>query len=463
MTPTAGKPVLSAAQMRAAEQAAIERGATVFSLMATAGQEVAKAVRRLAGANDILILCGPGNNGGDGYVAARHLLEWGLNVRVAALADPATDAARLARQGWTGAVEALDEARPAAILVDALFGTGGSRPLDASLCAAVRRLDDRALLSIAVDLPSGASTDDGALLGDIPIFGVTLALGATKPAHLLYPTAGYCGEVRVLDIGVPVTSDVHVMSAPDARMPGAQSHKYSRGMVAVTGGEMAGAAELAALAALRCGAGYSLLLTDAFSNQPNAIVRKRYSSAGVEDRRIGALVVGPGLGRGSDAAQKLDHALASPHPLLIDGDALHLLDEARMACIRARTAAVVLTPHAGEFETMFGKGIGSKIDRARAAAKKSTAIIVFKGPDTVVASPDGAVTIAPPANPWLSTAGTGDVLSGAIGAMLAANIEPAFEAACAGVWLHAAAARTLPGSFIADDLANALSAVRGAA
>jgi len=460
MTPLAGKPLLTAAEMRAAEERVIAKGATVESLMDRAGHEVAEVVRRLDSGNDVLILCGPGNNGGDGYVAAVALHAAGIPVRVAASAEPRTDAAKRARARWNGAVDALHAAAPAPVLVDALFGTGLTRPLDAGSAADLARLRERARLAIAVDLPSGVATDDGAVLGEVPSFDLTLALGAAKPSHLLYPAAERAGAVRVLDIGVPVSSDVRVLNQPRLPSPGPDSHKYTRGMVAVVGGEMSGAAELAGLAAMRAGAGYVLLLAEGAAGQPHAIVRRPFDAGALTDPRIGALVIGPGLGRGAVAGTRLDWAIACSRPLVIDGDALHLLDDARLAKLRAHEAPVVLTPHAGEFDAMFGKQGGSKIERARAAAAKAGATLVFKGADTVIATPDGSVRVAEAASRWLSTAGTGDVLAGAIGAMLAAIPGSAIDAAAAGVWLHGAAAARLGGAFIADDLAHMLTAAR---
>jgi len=317
-----------------------------------------------------------------------------------------------------------------------------------------------ARLAIAVDLPSGVATDDGACLSDIPPFDLTLALGAAKPAHVLQPAAHLCRAVRILDIGVAAWSNSVTLDTPLVRGVDWGSHKYSRGMVAIIGGAMPGAAELAAQAALRSGAGYVLLLGAGNAQAPHAVVRRPYSGDALDDKRIGAMVIGPGLGRDADAGVRLDHALASPFPLVIDGDALHLLDDRRMALVRDRDAAVIMTPHAGEFDALFGKRGGSKIDRARAAAARASAIVVFKGADTVIASPEGAVRIAEAGNPWLSTAGTGDVLAGAIGALFSADAGRPFEAACAGVWLHAEAARGLGPAFIADDLASALTAAR---
>lgn len=446
-----GQPILTAAEMRAAEEA----HGDLAALMDRAGRAVAEAVARLAGASPILILCGPGNNGGDGYVAATVLATWGHCVRVAAGADPATHLARAARARWLGAVAPLSEAAPAPVLVDALFGTGLKRPLADDLMTAWQRLATAAHLHIAVDLPSGVVTDDGMVLSAPPRADVTLALGALKPAHLLQPAARYAGTVRLLDLGMAATSPVHAIARPTLPEPGPDSHKFSRGMVAVIGGAMPGAGELAALAAMRAGAGYVLHLGPG-DGPPHALVRKPWSPEALADRRIGAVVIGPGLGRDDAARAKLDAALATDRPLVVDGDALHLLDLDRLA---DRGAPAILTPHTGEFAALFGEAAGSKIDRTQAAAARVRAIVVHKGPDTVVAAPDGRAIVAGDANDWLSTAGSGDVLAGATGAMLASGLAP-LDAAAAAVWLHGQAARACGRSFIADDLAAALSAVR---
>ncbi len=495
MIPIEGQPILTAAEMRAAEDAVIAGGVTVERLMDRAGTAIAYAVRRLAGTNEVLILCGPGNNGGDGYVAARVLAEMGVAVRVAALSEPGTDAAKSARAGWLGPVETLAEARPAPILVDALFGTGLTRPLDVhtgptpnttpaeagaqlgnvidrptgspswapasaggvSVVGRLHFLANAAQLSIAVDLPSGLATDTGEALSTPPVFDLTLALGAVKPAHLLQPAARYCGQIRLLDIGVPTASQAEVLKTPILPTPGPDSHKYTRGMVAIIAGTMSGATDLAALAAMRAGAGYVTLLGDS-QGPPHALVRTPFSDHALANDRIGALVIGPGLGRDDTAKARLEAALNAGHPLIIDGDALRLLDPDRIKDLKV---PVILTPHSGEFDALFGKPEADKITRARDAATRTNAVVVFKGVDTVIAAPDGRVRIAQGASDWLSTAGTGDVLAGAIGAMLAAKLDP-IDAACAGVWLHGDAARRLGAAFIADDLAEALRSARAA-
>jgi hydroxyethylthiazole kinase-like uncharacterized protein yjeF len=468
MTPIDGTPILSAAQMRRAEDAAMAAGATVDSLMLTAGRAVAEAVRRLAAHADILVACGTGNNGGDGYVAAAALRDMGLDVRVVALGEPRSDAATAARSRWMGPVEPLLTANPAAILVDAVFGTGLTRALEPELAAALARLSSAARLTISVDLPSGVTTDTGVVPGEAVIADVTLALGAVKPSHLLVPAAGHCGAVRLLDIGLGpnLGTALRVAQRPDfLKTPGPSAHKYTRGMVAVVAGAMPGAAELSAQAALRAGAGYVLLLGDTGTTVPHAVVRREYSAGSLADKRIGAVVIGPGLGRDATAASLLDDAVRTDTLLIIDGDALQLLDSARLAKVRLRSAPTIMTPHEGEFDAVFGKSDSPRIDRALTAARDTGAIVVLKGSSTIIASPDGAAIVTPPADPWLSTAGTGDVLTGAIAAVIAAqDIQdvPLIDRVAAGVWLHSQAARRLPGAFLADDLARALSAVRAA-
>lgn len=455
MTPVAGSAILTAAEMRAAEDVAIAAGSSVEALMHRAGEAVAAAVLRLAGGREVLVLCGPGNNGGDGYVAAARLRAAGLPVRVAASDPPRTEAAVQARASWGEEVVDLGEAAAAPVLVDALFGTGLTRALAVPVVDALHRLAGAAWLTVAIDLPSGIATDDGAVLSVPPVFSVTLPLGAAKPSHLLQPAARYAGAVRVLDINVAVDGPVRALARLVLPTPGPDAHKFTRGMVAVVAGSMGGAGELAAVAALRTGAGYALLL-DGGSTTTQAIVRRPFTADALADERIGAVLVGPGLGRDDAARAKLEAAMASGRALVVDGDALHLTDPAALS---SRGGTIVLTPHEGEFQALFGDLAGSKIDRARAAAEAAAAVVVYKGADTVIAAPDGRVCVAGAASGWLSTAGSGDVLAGATSAMIASGIDP-FDAASAAVWLHGEAARRCGGSFLADDLAAALSGAR---
>ncbi|WP_293880212.1 NAD(P)H-hydrate dehydratase [Sphingomonas sp.] len=444
MRPLSG-PVLTAAEMRAAESAS---GVPLQTLMNNAGYALAEAIWRFSGGQSVLILCGPGNNGGDGYVAARLLSAWGLEVAIAAICPPRTELAIAARSMWDGPVGALDHALPAPVLVDALFGTGLTRALSPEVAGSLHRLAKYAGFVIAVDLPSGVGTDDGGDFGATRA-DLTLALGAAKPAHLLQTGASFCGQVRIADIGIPCVSKVDILARPDLPPPGATDHKYTRGMVVVVGGAMPGAAALSATAAARSGAGYVVGIGIG-GQLPHAIVRRGLDqlSVALEDKRLGAIVIGPGLG--NDASGVLDRALSCPHPLVLDGDALG-------PDLPQRAAPTIMTPHAGEFFRTFGVIDGSKIAQARAAANRSGATIVFKGADTVIASPGGQATLCPPASAWLSTAGTGDVLAGIAGAMLARGLAP-HQAACAAVWLHGEAARRAGPALIADDLLAQLPA-----
>ncbi|WP_420142432.1 NAD(P)H-hydrate epimerase, partial [Sphingomonas sp.] len=314
-----GRPILTAAETRAAEQAAIAAGSDVDALMERAGARVAEAAWRIAGRAPTLILCGPGNNGGDGYVAARLLHARGVSVRVAALAPPASDAARKAAARWEGETIAFDRAEPATLVIDALFGTGLKRALDQEVARRLCSLVEGARWNIAVDLPSGVSTDDGALLGDVPRFGMTVALGALKPAHRLLPAAERCGLVTVGDIGLDLRdADLAEIALPALRAPGHGDNKYTRGKVLVVAGAMPGAAALAAGAAQRAGAGYVELAGGAGEGAPLALVRRAWDAAALDDKRVGAVVVGPGLGRDGAARDRLDAALASGRPLVID-------------------------------------------------------------------------------------------------------------------------------------------------
>lgn len=433
-------------------------GVSVDELMARAGDALAHAVWRFGGGHPVLVLCGPGNNGGDGYVAARQMRALGLDVRLAALGPPMTDVAQRAAAGWSGAIDSLDKVEAAPVVLDCLFGTGLSRPLDANCAAALNRLRAAARFMVAADLPSGVGTDDGAPLGAVPV-DLTMALGALKPAHLLHPAAALCGHIRVADIGLSADSPVHVLPRPQLRPPGPQDHKFSRGMVTVLSGEMPGAALLCASAAARSGAGYTVLAGGSRgSGGPLSLVHRALDAA-LADRRAAALVIGPGLGRGPDAQALLNRVCAGSLPLVVDADALHLVS---LPAVQVRSAPTVLTPHAGEFAALFGARTGSKIDQTRSVAQDSKSIVIFKGADTVIATPDGQAWIAANSPAWLATAGTGDVLAGIVGALLAQGLE-ASRAAQAAVWIHGRAAALAGPGLIADDLLPQLAPAMAAA
>lgn len=433
-----GAPILTAADMRAAEEVAFASGIAQIDLMERAGRAVAHHAHRFAGGRPILVLAGPGNNGGDAYVAARYLKEWGHDVLLSPLPageGPGVGASAASRARWTGETTPLDLVQPRAFLIDGLFGTGITRPLAPDIATHLSRLTAAAEFTLAIDLPSGTDTDTGDLLDSPAHATATVALGALKPAHVLHPASHRCGHILLADLDIPLPTRWTSVQRPNLTRPAPNAHKYTRGMVAVVAGAMPGAASLAANAALHGGAGYVVVTGDAPAT-PHAIVHRDLDI--LDDLRLHCAVVGPGLGRNHPG---LSRALATTHALVLDGDALVQLP--------SRNATTYLTPHEGEFTRLFGKGPGSKIDRTLTAARQTGAVIIHKGPDTVIASPDGRVTVAATGSPWLSTAGTGDVLAG----LLAARHGPdPFEAANEAVWLHARAAALAGPAFAADDL-----------
>lgn len=425
------RPILTATRMRAAERAAIDGGTSVETLMERAGAALAEAAWRYAGPLETLILCGPGNNGGDGRVAARHLEARGMTVRIATL-------------------KTLGDAKPAPMLIDCLFGTGLKRPLEEAVAQRLLALVEQAAVAVACDLPSGVSSDDGALLSPVGTYQLTVAFGALKPAHQLMPALSHMGRIVLADIGLEVGSDWFEIDAPAIPPLDPVGHKYSRGLVHCLAGQMPGAIALAAIAAARAGAGYVRVSTSrTIDGLPSAIVQT--DTALVNDPRIGAILVGPGLG---DVPAILTLALTAGRPVVIDADAIGHVGEPE----RLRGHDAILTPHEGEFVKLFGQLPGSKADRALAAAALSQSVIVYKGPDTLVASPDGRLGFAPPAPAWLASAGTGDVLAGIVASMRARGLA-SFDAACAAVWIHGRAAEIAGPGMIADDLVSAISRV----
>ena len=444
------RPILTAEAMRNAEQAAIDSGTPVETLMERAGAALAEGAVRFAGPLPALVLCGPGNNGGDGYVAARYLAARGIDVRVAALAEPKSDAAKWARSRWTGEVEQLSQdTQGSPLLIDALFGTGLKRGLEDSVSLLLSELAHEALVAVACDLPSGVETDTGAILNPLHAVDLTVTFGALKPAHVLHPAMHKCGRVVLADIGIEGGGEWHEIGPPTIPPLDPGGHKYSRGLVHALAGKMPGAIALAASAAARSGAGYVGVSTSRpIDGLPAAVVQ--VETAEVNDPRIDCLLVGPGLG---DIPQVLTLALTSQAPKVIDADAIGLIGDPE----RLRGQDAIVTPHEGEFNKLFGDIPGPKSERALKAAELSGAVVVFKGPDTLVASPDGLLGFAPPAPAWLASAGTGDVLAGMIAALRARGMRP-FEAACAAVWLHGRAAELAGPHMIADDLVAAIPA-----
>ena len=441
--------ILTAAQMREAEAALIAGGETVETLMERAGRGAADYVFRVAAGRAVTVLCGPGNNGGDGYVIARVLAELGVPVVVVAPVEPKTPAAQAARALYRGNILATAKG---AVLVDCLFGTGLTRPLDPALAGLLGELAAAHPLRIAVDLPSGVASDSGALLDDgLPEYTLTVALGAWKWAHWLMPAAARMGQRRLVDIGIGAVPGAGQL-APRAKLfpPPADAHKYTRGLLAVVGGAMPGAAMLSARAAMHGGAGYVKLLADTDRAGPDElVVDTRSLDEALADKRLSALLIGPGLGRHAAARERLQQALGYAGPLVLDADALMLLEPAMLS-----GRPLIVTPHAAELEVLcenFGVGAGEKLDRVARLARTMNGVVVAKGPDTVIASPQGALELLQPALSWLSTAGTGDVLAGLIASRLATGAS-LMQAASEGCQLHAEAARLAGPAFSAGTL-----------
>ena len=449
--------VLTAAQMQAAEQALIDGGETVESLMERAGAGAAEWVWRVSAGRPVTVLCGPGNNGGDGYVIARVLAERGVDVSVVAPMEPKTDAAIAACQAWGG--EPVQRAH-GEVFVDCLFGTGLSRPLSDELRDLLANLAANHRHSIAIDLPSGVDSDTGGTFDtELPNYDLTLALGASKCAHWLMPASVMMGERRLVDIGIgQVEGAVELAGRPVIAAPAADTHKYSRGTLLVVGGEMTGAGLLAARAAQHSGAGYVKLWSEhSHPALPADLVHLdgRLDEA-LTDDRLDAVLVGPGLGRDDKARERLSKILDRGLPTVLDADALWLLTP-RM--LEGHDEQILATPHEGELARLcesFGVEADSKIDRATALSKASGMTVLAKGPDNVLAA-RGGVVVFKPAPVWLSTAGTGDVLAG-IAASRMATGSGASQSALEAVPLHSEAARLAGAYFSASQIIDHIPA-----
>lgn len=464
----ASNQILSVAQMRAAEEALIAAGVSVDELMQRAGRGAGEYVRRIAAGRPVTVLCGPGNNGGDGYVIAQHLLEHGNPVQVIAAREPATQAAKTARSLFTGEVSAaVPDTVPSTsgdVLVDCLFGSGLTRALPDDLFALLTGLAASHHHLVAIDVLSGVESDTGSPLNEgLPQADLTVALGAWKFAHWTMPAATLMGARRLIGIGCEDLPEAAcLLEKPHLVAPAATAHKYTRGLLAVVGGEMPGASVLAAQAAMRSGAGYVKLFAEERScGVPSELVCNTGPlNQSLEDARLSALLVGPGLGRSDAARQRLEAVLAHDVPTVVDADGLMLLHPG------GRKSPLILTPHEGELaalEANFGlPGEGLRRDRVLALAQAAKAVVVLKGADSLIVAPDGALVLAPAASSWLSTAGTGDVLAGMIASRLAVHGE-ALRAASEGLWLHGEAARLCGPAFTAGELALAASQALGAA
>lgn len=485
--------VLTTAEMERADRLTIAAGTPGFALMLSAGQAVAQAAMELVGEGPILVVAGRGNNGGDGFVAAAELAAHGREVSVILLCERDNlqgDAASAAR-GWKHPVLPFNPqaiGKPA-LIIDALFGAGLNRPVKGDPYEMIEAINANGAPVLSVDLPSGINGTSGAVMGIAIRATETVTFFRPKPAHLLLPGRIHAGRIRVADIGI----DVHVLgeiapltfeNVPQLwhaafPVPRIDGHKYARGHAIVVSGDLAatGAARMSARGSLRAGAGLVTLASprDALAVNASALtaVMVRPIDTIMEfaelltDRRLNACVIGPGAGVGARTCDLVLTALSAKRHLVLDADALTSFAEAPDRLFEAIKASpesrVVLTPHEGEFPRLFSDisnkhPLRSKLERVRAAAERSGAMVLLKGPDTVVASPDGRAAIAANAPPWLATAGAGDVLSGMIAGMLAQGV-PSFEAACIGVWMHGEAAREAGPGLIAEDLSETLPAV----
>jgi len=475
--------LLTVAQMYAADRAAMESGIPGTDLMERAGAAVADAVMARWSPRPVAVLCGPGNNGGDGFVAARRLAEAGWPVRLALLGEVAAlkgDAA-WAASTWDGPVVPAEPAAldGAALAVDALFGAGLARPLEGAALALVRGLERRRLPVVAVDVPSGVSGDDGGVRGAAARAALTVTFFRRKPGHLLLPGRALCGEVVAADIGIPE----RVLDAigPTAwengpalwgdrfPVPGAEQHKYDRGHALVLGGAvMTGAARLAARAAMRVGAGLVTVAAPPESvpvyalSLASLIVQPAPDAAAfaalLDDPRRNAVLLGPGAGVGEDLRAAVRAALDRGRACVLDADVFAAFRGDLAALRPGLDARSLLTPHGGEFARLFGDLPGSRLDRARAAAALCGAAVLLKGADTVVAHPDGRVAVNANAPPDLATAGSGDVLAGLAAGLIAQGVE-GWEAGCMAAWLHGEMGREAGPGLVADDLPEALPAV----
>jgi ADP-dependent NAD(P)H-hydrate dehydratase / NAD(P)H-hydrate epimerase len=479
--------LLTNSEMSKADRLAVAGGISSIQLMENAGRAVADAIcQRNPGT--IVVVAGPGNNGGDGFVCARILVERGYRVRLRLLGDRDKlkgDALQAALR-WHGLLEPAQSGSlvDADIIVDALFGAGLDRPVTGPAQTMIEAINSTGKPVLAVDLPSGINGTTGAVMGSAVKATATLTFFRRKPGHVLLPGRLYCGPVEVADIGIPdsVLPEIapnHFANAPalwasSFPVPKPEDHKYRRGHVVVVSGGLSytGAGRLAARSALRAGAGLVTIASPREALSINAaanlaVMVRPVDGAGelsnmLADPRLNAIVVGPGGGVGEPMREMVLAALSGPRAVVLDADALTSFADAPNDLFKAiegrNPSLTVLTPHEGEFSRLFGKADASKALRAQEAARTSGSVILLKGADSVVADPGGRTSVAENASPWLATAGSGDVLAGFIGGLMAQGM-PAFEAASAAAWLHGEAGNEAGPGLIAEDLPNALRSV----
>ncbi len=497
-----GPELLTTDEMSRADKLAVEAGVPSLTLMENASRAVAAEAMKMAPAGArIVVFCGPGNNGGDGFVAARLLTEAGYAVRLVALAgiDRLTGDAAAVASRWSNPVEPPSQV-PAAItwadlVIDALFGAGLTRGLDGASAEMVASINASRKPVLAVDVPSGLDGSTGQPPGPVVRATRTVTFFRRKPGHVLLPGRDLCGRTIVADISIPPTVLETVAPRTYANgpalwlglfpFPGTEGHKYTRGHAIVVSGpaNRTGAARLGARGALRAGAGLVTIASPTGAVADNAahltaIMLEPFDGPRglaqvLSDPRRNVLLIGPGAGVGIATRLLTQVALDHDCACVLDADALTSAtldqDDDEMPVVSHLFAQikenpqrpVVLTPHEGEFKRIFGDTTGNRLDRARNAAAKSGAIVILKGPDTVIAAPDGRAAINENAPPWLATAGSGDVLAGIVTGLLAQRM-PAFEAACAAVWLQGECGTIGGTGLIAEDLPEALPKVLAA-
>lgn len=463
--------ILSIAEMQAADQAAAAGGVASFDLMQRAGRGAADEICRRFAPQTVRVLVGAGNNGGDGYVVARALAEQGWPVVVEALAPPRSPDAAAARAAWPGETHPLGHAAGSqSLVIDALFGAGLDRPLTSDLVRIARDLERSKAKVVALDLPSGLSGDTGLPLGAACFHAdLTVTFHRKKPAHVLQPGRGFCGDVVLVDIGLPAPRSSLWENTPELWLgkfpwPGVSAFKQSRGRLGVVSGDAwnTGASRLAARAGLRIGAGLVTLLSPGESLSVNAAHLEAIMLASFDTdveleaaaSRLEAAVIGPAAGVSEATLSNVLALARTGAALVIDADALSVFRDEPDELFSVLDRDDVLTPHQGEFERVFPgllKGSPERISATRAAAASAQAVVLLKGPDTVIAAPDGRAAVNTNGSPWLATAGSGDVLAGLIGGLMAQGME-SFLAACAGAWIHGACAELFGPGLISEDL-----------
>jgi hydroxyethylthiazole kinase-like uncharacterized protein yjeF len=468
--------ILTVAETARADQAAIAAGTPGSLLMERAGTAVADAICARFRIQPAVVACGPGNNGGDGYVAARLLKSRGWPVEVRALAEPAASDAQAARALWDGTVGPLSGDFGGALVVDALFGAGLARALDGEAAAAALRMAETSERVVAVDLPSGVAGDTGKSLGPSASAQLTVTFQAKKPAHVLEPGRSRCGEIVVADIGLGATASKLFENGPELWLsrfpwPDARSHKHARGRLILVSGEAwsTGAVRLAARGGLRIGAGLVTIFSPPDALLPNAahleaiMLRPFETDLELEQAaaQVDAAVIGPAAGVSETTLLNVLALARTGAALVLDADAITVFRDDPEELFSLLDRDDVLTPHPGEFERIFPgllAGSPERITAARRAAERAGAVVLLKGADTVIAAPDGRVAVNVNGSPWLATAGSGDVLAGFIGGLVAQSMD-SFEAACAAAYIHAECAELHGPGLISEDLPGLAPAV----